>query len=468
MSEIRERWLFVTGRLAETALRSVVSSLAEMLVIDAEIAVLGISVAALMNVEFVRRRLKVNGHFQRIVLPGWCQGELTILEEEFHTRCERGPKDLFDLPEFYGRGQKSPPDLSRFDIEILAEINHAPRMSSAELLQQARQFRDEGADVIDLGMIPGDPWPGVGDAVRLLKQESFRVSIDSFDQAEVESAVAAGAELVLSCHSENVAWLKSLPVESVVIPREIANWQSLEETIAELTQAGRPFRADPILEPIGFGFATSLRRYFAVREAFPDWPLMMGVGNVTELSEVDSAGVNFLLAAICQEVGINSVLTTAVINWCRSSVKEFDLARRLMRHSLVNHVLPKHVHGQLVSLRDPKLKQLGADGLRELTARVTDPNFRIFAERGEIHIFNRAGYWHGADPYEVFDRVLADCGPLTSEHTFYLGMEFHKARTALTLGKNYVQDQALRWGFLTTEEASALERRRHEHGENAG
>jgi hypothetical protein len=29
-----------------------------------------------------------------------------------------------------------------------------------------------------------------------------------------------------------------------------------------------------------------------------------------------------------------------------------------------------------------------------------------------------------------------------------------KAITALTLGKNYVQDQALRWGFLTAPETS--------------
>jgi hypothetical protein len=29
-----------------------------------------------------------------------------------------------------------------------------------------------------------------------------------------------------------------------------------------------------------------------------------------------------------------------------------------------------------------------------------------------------------------------------------------KAVTALTLGKNYVQDQALRWGMLTREEKS--------------
>jgi hypothetical protein len=37
-------------------------------------------------------------------------------------------------------------------------------------------------------------------------------------------------------------------------------------------------------------------------------------------------------------------------------------------------------------------------------------------------------------------------------HAFYLGWEMAKAAAALALGKNYVQDQALRWGFLTVPE----------------
>ena len=38
--------------------------------------------------------------------------------------------------------------------------------------------------------------------------------------------------------------------------------------------------------------------------------------------------------------------------------------------------------------------------------------------------------------------------------------EMAKAITALTLNKNYVQDEALRWGFLTREEQSHLDRRK--------
>jgi hypothetical protein len=85
---------------------------------------------------------------------------------------------------------------------------------------------------------------------------------------------------------------------------------------------------------------------------------------------------------------------------------------------------------------------------------VTDPNYRIFAERGEIHVLNGSIYLCGTDPFEVFERLAAADEKLDVAHAFYLGYEFAKAVTALTLGKNYTQDQALRWGFLTVPEVS--------------
>ena len=194
--------------------------------------------------------------------------------------------------------------------------------------------------------------------------------------------------------------------------------------------------------------------------------MMMGVGNLTELSEVDSAGINFVLAAICQELGIRSVLTTEVASWCRSAVKEFDLARRLMRHAVVNHVLPKSVKSQLVMLRDLKVREQGAESLLRLASQIRDANFRLFVERGELHILNRDGYWHGTDPYELFD-TISQTVPLDSAHAFYLGYELAKATTAMTLGKQYRQDEALHWGFLTVSEKSAHDRRRGDAAENS-
>ena len=41
---------------------------------------------------------------------------------------------------------------------------------------------------------------------------------------------------------------------------------------------------------------------------------------------------------------------------------------------------------------------------------------------------------------------------LDGSHSFYLGYELCKAATALALGKQYRQDEALDWGFLTRDE----------------
>jgi dihydropteroate synthase-like protein len=453
------RLLFVTGRLAETPLRRVLTTLADNAQLQYEVAVLPISVAALMQVDWVLRKLTVPDDAERVIIPGWCGGDLDRLEQRWGKPFVRGPKDLFDLPEFLGQSGRPVPELSEYSIEILAEINHAQRMSDAELLSQAERYRAQGADVIDIGCIPGETWANVGNATRRLRDAGFRVSIDSFNRTEVEAAVEHGAELVLSANASNCEWAAGIPAEFVAIPTEPSDIASLVETATHLQSTGRVVRWDPILEPIGYGFAASLGRFYDVRRGHPDAALMMGIGNLTELSEVDSAGVNFLLAAICEELRVGSILTTEVINWCRTAVQEFDHARRLVRYAVSQRTLPKHLDGRLVLLRDPQLHELGTVGLEELRQRITDPNFRVFAERGEVHVLNRDGYWHGDDPYDVFDRLIADVGSLTPEHAFYLGMELMKARTALTLGKQYTQDEALRWGFLTVDEISAVERR---------
>ncbi len=458
------RYLFLTGKLAEPSLHKVVTQLGESVGFEPQVLDVGVSVAALMHADLVARRLpeETAAGSQKVFVPGWCQGDLGVLSDKFGVPFERGPKDLFDLPEYFGKGARPPIKLDEYDIEILAEINHAPRMSDREILKLASHFRDSGANVIDLGCVPGESWPRVAEVTQLLKQDGFRVSIDSFDRAEVETSVAAGAELVLSCNRSNVEWAAQLDAEFVAIPDAPFGLDSLAEAVDVLKLAGRRFRIDPIIEPIGFGFAASLARYFEARRRWPEIEIMMGIGNLTELTEVDSNGVNFLLAAICQELGIRSVLTTEVINWARSAVKEFDLARRHVFRSIKQRALPKHVDSSLLLLRDPKLREMGDAELRQLAAQIKDPNYRVFVERGEIHVMNRDGYWHGTDPFVLFDQFSAAASePLAASHAFYLGHELNKAATALLLGKQYTQDEALRWGFLTTEEASAIERRRH-------
>jgi dihydropteroate synthase-like protein len=460
MTAGRPRLLFVTGKLAEPALRRTIDDLAPKAGFEGHVAVLPITVAALMTTNWVARHLPaLPPNLDRVILPGFCRGEVEEVARAAGAPTVRGPNDLRDLPEFFGKTSGPPPGYGTFDIEILAEVNHAPKKSLDTILGEARHYRASGADRIDLGCDPGPAWGGVGDAVRALKADGFRVSIDSFNPEEVDAALAAGAELVLSVNSTNVAharrWKVAHPgVEVVAIPDTPSDLDSLARTVDVLREIGVKHRLDPILEPIGFGFAASLGRYTETRRRFPDAELMMGVGNLTELTDADTAGVNVLLAAFCQEIGVRSVLTTEVINWARSAVREFDLARRLVFHAVREKVLPKRLEPNLVLLRDPKLYEQGEEALQELARRVTDRNYRVFAERGEIHVLNGSVYLRGADPFELFARLAATDPKLDASHAFYLGYEFAKAVTALTLGKNYTQDQALRWGFLTVPEVS--------------
>jgi len=457
---------FITGRLAEFALRKVLAELAPKEGFEYSVGVLGITVAALMTPEWVARHLRVPPGTTKVMLPGYCYGDLSSVEAAAGVPVERGPKDLRELPRHFGRSPADAAAYGRRDIEIIAEINHCPRLSLAEIIEQAAALAAAGADFIDVGCDPGGTWSGVADVVAALRGEGHRLSIDSLNPAEIAPAVRAGAELVLSVNSSNREQAADWGAEVVVVPDAPETMAGLDETIDYLAARGVPLRIDPVLEPIGFGFARSLGRYLAVRDRYPDAEMMMGVGNLTELTDADSGPINVLLLGFCQELGIRSVLTTQVINWARSSVRECDLARRLVHYAVEQRSLPKRVEPKLVTLRDPELLEYGAAELDRLAENIKDHNYRLFAEAGELHLVAAGMRLHGADPFGLFDQLqAAGAKNLDASHAFYLGYEMAKAVTALTLGKQYRQDQALDWGFLTVPEESHRERKAAAHAE---
>ena len=443
---------FITGRLAEPALRKTLEKMAGSADFKWTVQVLPITVAALMTPSWIAKRIEVPEGSSKVVLPGYCDGDVSPIEAVVAIPIVVGPKDLRQLPKFFGQ-QQDPPSLDQWDIDIIAEINHAPRCSMDEVIAMAESYRADGATLIDVGCEPNSLWVGVADCVKTLKDLGHRVSIDSLNPKEIAPAVAAGAELVLSVNGTNREAAVDWGCEVVVIPDDIRDIESMQDTIEFLAERNVPLRIDPILEPIGMGFAQSLQRYMDARRRWPEAEMMMGVGNLTELTDVDSAGVNFLLLAICQELRIHSVLTTQVINWAQSSVKECDIARRLVRYAIEEKVPPKNLGYDLVSLRDAQRLNFGAEAIAALAENIKDHNYRIFAEEGEVHLLGSQTHWHDADPFKVFD-ALAESNPknLDASHAFYLGYEMCKAMIANQLGKNYTQDEALRWGHLTVEE----------------
>lgn len=472
---------FVTGRLAEGAVRDIVARLAETFGFRYSIDVMPITVAALMTPKWLRRHLTVPQAATHVVLPGFLGGadetarasaddstnatersddersddSLRQLIDDAGVPCLLGPKDCRELPEWFG-SQSTPPDLRDHDIEIIAEINHVPRLSVAQFVQQAVRLREEGADRIDIGCDPLGRCRGISDYVLAAIDAGLTVSIDSFNQHEVADAVAAGATLVLSVNSSNRAAAIDWDCEVVVIPDGTDDLNSLHGTVDFLNANAVPFRLDPILEPIGAGLFASLQRYAEIRRTYPEVSMMMGIGNVTELTDVDSAGLNLLLLAICQELQVDSVLTTQVINWARSSVRECDLARRLVRYSVQRGVPPKRISDDLVMLRDPKLRPFDPSVIEGLAETIRDNNYRLFAQDDRIHLVSAGLHLQDRDAFRLFDDLMAQpqSENVDSAHAFYLGYEMAKASIALTLGKQYEQDNALRWGMLTNEETT--------------
>lgn len=451
-----ENYLFLTGKLAEKSLHKV---LAEMQPTEFKyrITQLGVSVAALMTPELILRRLSDKGDANKILLPGLCRGDLAPLQAKYGVPVERGPEDLKDLPQYFGKhGRKA--DLSRHDVQIFSEIVDAPQLTLPEILQRAEHYRHQGADVIDLGCLPNTSFPHLADAVRMLKDAGFKVSVDSVDTEDLLQAGRAGADYLLSL-SEKTLWLADeVPSVPVLIPAKPGSLPSLYRAIEAMQKKGKAFIADPILDPIPFGFTQSVVRYERLRRRYPDIRIMMGVGNLTELVDADTTGINALLFGMIAELGINAVLTTSVSPHAVNAVKEADIARRMMYAAHEDRRLPRDYSDGLLGLHDRRPFPYNEEEIAELAAQVKDPSFRVQISREGITIYNRDGLHRDIDPFKLYPHLKVDDD---ASHAFYLGVELARAQIAWQLKKRYRQDEELQWGcntFVQDEDNRAAHR----------
>ena len=278
----KENILFLTGKLAQKRLERILKEMAPT-EFTYEIRNIGVSVAALMTAQMIARRITNIEHIDRVIVPGLCRGDLSKLSDEIGVPCVRGTIDMKDIPTFFGRDCK-PVDLSKHEVKIFAEIVDAPMVDIDVILKRAEKYRQDGADVIDIGCLPDTPFPHLEDVVKELHQAGFKVSVDSLNEDELLRGGKAGADFLLSL-KESTLWIADeVSSTPILIPDKHTDMKSLFNSIEKFSAKGRPFFADPILDPVHFGFTKSIIRYHELREAYPDIKIMMGIGNLTELT----------------------------------------------------------------------------------------------------------------------------------------------------------------------------------------
>lgn len=436
-----EHIVFLTGRLAQASLNRVLDSMAPA-PFTWEVREIGMQVAGLMTSDLIRRRVVAPVEADRIMVPGRCRGDLDALSEHYGIPVVRGPEELKDIPRHFNR-KAGAIDLSRYDIDIFAEIVDAPRLTVAQIVDRAAGLRADGANVIDLGCLPATAFAHLEETVQALKAEGHRVSVDSLDTAELLRGGRAGADYLLSLTVDTLWVADEVAATPILIPREPSDEASLYAAIEAMERRGRAFLADAILDPIPFGMLESLCRYQRLRQRFPEVAIMMGIGNVTELTEADTSGINAVLFGLAAELHAGAVLTTQVSNHARRAVREADVARRVMYQARETHSLPKGLTDALMTVH---AKHPFPDTPEEIAATagaVRDPSFRVQISPRGLHIYNRDGHHVAADPFALYPHlgVESDGG-----HAFYLGVELARAEIAWSLGKRYVQDQPLEWG----------------------
>ncbi|MBB3146039.1 dihydropteroate synthase-like protein [Phyllobacterium trifolii] len=436
-----ERLLFLTGHLARARLERILADLGKT-AFTYEIVDIGVKVAALMTEDIIARRLKLPVSADRIILPGRYRGDLDSLSQRFGIPFVRGPDEVADLPVFLGRVGK-PIDLSKHDMRIFAEIVDASALSLDALMQRATHLAAAGADVIDLGCLPETPFPHLADAVRAMKGQGLNVSVDSANLEELETGAAAGADYLLSLTEHTIGLAIKYGVTPVLIPSNPGDLDSLGRAIQAAQAANIAFIADPVLDPIHFGFSASLGRFLEARRRWPDIPMMMGTGNLTELTDADSSGVTALMAGICSELSIGNVLVVNVSPHTIRTVEEHDSARRTMFAARQDHALPRGYDAGLLQVHDRKPYPNSVEDIAALAADVRDANFRIMTAPDGVHIFNGQGHRIAQDAFELFPGLGVEND---GAHAFYLGAELTKAEIAWKLGKRYAQDEPLSWG----------------------
>ncbi|VVB92586.1 Uncharacterised protein [uncultured archaeon] len=486
--------LVVTGRLAEKAVKKSVQKEAEVLVLDIE-------VAAFTTPGLLRRSLP-HKKYDLILIPGLASGDFSGLEKEINTPIRLGPKHAVDLGFVLSFAENTPfssqipacelliekkranaiGKINELELEataslfikgvkiggnsrmkVMAEVVDAGHLEQQDLIDRILYFKEQGADIIDLGMSLETTKEQVRSAVLTAKSvTSLPLSIDTLDPDLINEGLDAGADIVLSLNSENINEVRDNIIRSsaaaVIIPDCSCELGSLFNTIGSARDSGiNNIIADPVLEPLGHGFIESIDRYYEFRKRDRSTPLFFGAGNVSELMDADSAGINALLSGISMELDAGILFTPEYSDKVRGSVQELRTASMMMMLARERGSAPKDLGIDLLEMKEKRRREFGklpvssikAEGSKQwhldpagcFKIEVTEDEIRDGKlKSGKIVAKHKNKSIEGSTAREVLDTILRLGLVSTPDHAGYLGRELMKAEIALNFKRSYSQD----------------------------
>jgi len=356
--------------------------------------------------------------------------------EEAHQRLETHERDAG--ADFLIRGIKIGGG-SR--MKVLAEVMDAHRQP--EIRKKVDCAFSAGADIVDLGFgfdaVPED----VSRVFGLLEGIDGPLAADTQDPGLIRAALCR-ADLILSLHEQNIPLVGGevgrAGAAAVIVPGQ----STLANNIGLAQRAGiRCVIADPLLQPVGSGMVRSLRGFKRGR-----YPLFFGAGNVTELLDADSIGVNALLAGMAMEMGAAVIFTSEHSDKARGSIREMRRATEMMVLA-AGRPYPKDLGVDLLCLkekrrrREPAVEYEAMVEAQEMPGEIEyDPkgSFRIGIEGDRIVAVIRGRAVKGDHWQDVLHTILRNDDISLLDHAGYLGRELYKAELAIRYGRSFEQD----------------------------
>lgn len=357
-----------------------------------------------------------------------------------------------------------------FPMKVLGEIANAPELTDKQILEKVEYYINSGADMIDIGMHAGESNPEKAyHMVKLVKDNyDIPVSIDSMNEKEIKSALKGECNLVLSLDHGNymkvINDIKDYNVSAVIIPTNYAkNFVPTQasqkvESLEKLDKKCEKIStiSDLLLDPINSPSVTeSIIAYKQYHERNPAKPIFFGAGNVNELLDADSNGVNALLSGIAMEIGANILFTPESSTKTRNSIRELKTASNMMFLAKLNNNIPKNLGLNLINYKDAHRKEdvkIETSNLPHINAvgdgkfiPDTKGSFKIVVEDNLIKAILFKEYKKnlvitGVNARDMYEEILRRNLISRMEHAAYLGMELQKAEIALKLDKTYIQD----------------------------